>query len=145
HAALTKAGKRVHVAPMSTFAPGRTRAAQHYIVLAATYGDGDAPASARGFLDRLGALAVAPSAPVAVLGFGDRSFPRFCAYAEAVDAAARAKGWETVLPFDTIDRQSPQEFARWGRALGQALGIRLELDHQPVAPRTTALTLLSRR
>jgi sulfite reductase (NADPH) flavoprotein alpha-component len=144
HAALTKAGKCVHVAPMSAFAPGLTRAAQHYIVLAATYGDGDAPASARGFLDLLGRLRVAPSTPVAVLGFGDRSFPRICAYAEAVDTAARTKGWETILPFDTIDRQSPQEFARWGRALGQAFGIPLELDHRRVAPRTTALTLLSR-
>ncbi|MCO5081616.1 MAG: PepSY domain-containing protein [Rhizobiaceae bacterium] len=145
HAALARVGKRVHVAPMSAFAPDRTRGAQHYIVLAATYGDGDAPASAKGFLDRLGALRAAPTAAVAVLGFGDRSFPRFCAYAEEVNAAARAKGWDTILPFDTIDRQSPQEFARWGRALGQALGIELELNHQPVAPRTTALTLLSRR
>ncbi len=80
-----------------------------------------------------------------MLGFGDRTFPYFCAYAEAVDAAARAKGWETILPFDPVDRQSSQEFARWGRALGQAVGIELELNHQPVAPRTTALTLLSRR
>ncbi|MBX3531894.1 MAG: PepSY domain-containing protein [Rhizobiaceae bacterium] len=145
HAALTKAGKRVHVAPMSAFAPRRTRAAQHYIVLAATYGNGDAPASARGFLDRLHELRTAPSAPVAVLGFGDRSFPHFCSYAKAVDAAARAKGWTSLLEFDAVDRQSPQEFARWGRTLGQALGIPLELDHQPVAPRTTGLTLVSRR
>ncbi len=50
-----------------------------------------------------------------------------------------------LLPFDTVDRQSPQDFARWGRALGQALGIELELAHQPVLPQTAALTLVSRR
>lgn len=145
HAALTKAGKRVHVAPMSAFSPDRTQAALHYIVLAATYGDGDAPSSARGFLDRLSALPAPPSGALAVLGFGDRSFPRFCAYAEAVEAAATKEGWRMLLPPDTIDRQSPQEFARWGHALGAAFGVPLELDHQPVVPQTMSLTLVSRR
>jgi sulfite reductase (NADPH) flavoprotein alpha-component len=143
--ALAKAGKRVHVAPMSAFSPERTQAAQHYIVLAATYGDGDAPSCATGFLDRLAALPVIPPGTLAVLGFGDRSFPRFCGYAEAVEVAARTKGWQMLLPLDTIDRQSPQEFARWGHALGAALGVPLELDHLPVAPQTTSLTLVSRR
>lgn len=44
-----------------------------------------------------------------------------------------------------MDRQSPQDFARWGRDLGQALGLPLELVHQPVLPRTETLRLLSRR
>jgi sulfite reductase (NADPH) flavoprotein alpha-component len=145
HAALARAGKRVHIAPMSTFSPDRTQVAQHYILLAATYGDGDAPSSAGGFLDRLAALSVVPSGRLAVLGFGDRSFPRFCAYAEAVDVAVRTKGWPMLLPLDTIDRQSPQEFARWGHALGAALDVPLELDHQPVAPQTMSLTMVSRR
>ena len=130
---------------MSTFAPNRYARAERIIVLAATYGDGDAPASAKGFLDRLEALDHAPDSAVAVLGFGDRSFPAYCAFARAVAAAAEAKGWPELLPFDTIDRQSPQDFARWGRALGQALGIELELAHQPVLPATETLTLVSRR
>ena len=145
HAALTKAGQSVHVAPMSAFAPGRYPRAERVIVLAATYGDGAAPASARGFLDRLAALDAAPDASLAVLGFGDRSFPAYCAFAKAVAAAAEARGWPELLPLDTIDRQSPQDFARWGRALGQALGTPLELSHQPILPRTTTLTLVSRR
>ncbi|HHZ07237.1 MAG TPA: N-acetylglucosamine transferase [Rhizobiales bacterium] len=145
HGALTRAGQRVHIAPMSAFDPARTPAARRYLALAATYGDGDAPSSAKGFLDRLAALPAAPAAPLAVLGFGDRSFPAFCAYAAAVAAAAGAKRWPRLLPLDTVDRQSPQEFARWGRALGAALGIDLELDHRPVRPATTSLTLVSRR
>lgn len=145
HAALTRAGQRVHAAPMSAFDPARFAGARRYVVLAATYGDGGAPVSAKRFMDRLARLATAPAAPLAVLGFGDRSFPAFCAYAKWVVAAAEAKGWPLLLPFETVDRQSPQEFARWGRALGGALGIALELDHRPVRPETTALTLLSRR
>jgi sulfite reductase (NADPH) flavoprotein alpha-component len=145
HAALTDAGQSVHTAPMSDFAPDRYAAARRIIVLAATYGDGAAPASAKGFLDRLVALDRSPDAPVAVLGFGDRGFPAYCAYANEVADAARAKGWAELLPLDTVDRQSPQDFARWGRALGEALGIDLDLVHQPVHPATQTLTLLSRR
>ena len=62
-----------------------------------------------------------------------------------VAAAAQAKDWPELLPLDAIDRQSPQDFARWGRALGEALSISLELFHQPVSPRTETLTLVSRR
>jgi sulfite reductase (NADPH) flavoprotein alpha-component len=145
HAALTEAGHSVHAAPMSAFAPDRYARADRIIVLAATYGDGDAPASAKGFLDRLAALDRAPGMPLAVLGFGDRNFPAFCAFAKAVAAAAEAKGWPELIPLDTVDRQSPQDFARWGQALGEALGIDLELAHQPILPTTEMLTLTSRR
>ncbi|TCM76405.1 flavodoxin domain-containing protein, partial [Rhodovulum steppense] len=145
HAALAQAGQSVHVGPMSGFAPDRYARAERIILLAATYGDGAAPASARGFLDRLSALDGMPDIPLAVLGFGDRSFPAYCAFAKAVAAAAQAKGWPELMPLDTIDRQSPQDFARWGRMLGEALGIPLELSHQPVLPTTETLTLVSRR
>lgn len=145
HAALTAAGQGVHVGPMSGFAPERYARAERIIVLAATYGDGAAPASAKGLLDRMNASAPAPDIPMALLGFGDRSFPSYCAFAKAVAAAAQAKGWAELMPLDTIDRQSPQDFARWGRALGEVLGISLELSHQPVSPRTETLTLVSRR
>ncbi len=143
--ALRAQGQAVHVAPMAGFDPARHPQAERYIILAATYGDGDAPASARGFLDRLAGLATLPAVPLAVLGFGDRSFPTFCTYAAAVEQAARERGWTALLPFDTVDRQSPQDFARWGRDLGAALGIELDLAHQPVPPTTETLTLAARR
>ncbi|OYX40849.1 MAG: N-acetylglucosamine transferase [Rhodobacterales bacterium 32-67-9] len=143
--ALRDAGQAVHVAPMSAFDPARHSRAERFLILAATYGEGAAPDSAKEFLDRLARTTTAPVAPLAVLGFGDRSFPAFCAFAAEVDAAARAKGWATLLPLDTVDRQSPQDFARWGRALGQALGRTLELDHQPARPAADILTLISRR
>ena len=142
--ALRATGQSVHIAPMAGFDPARHKQVERFVILAATYGDGAAPASAKGFLDRLAALPQAPAAPVAVLGFGDRSFPAYCAYAEAVAHAAAAKGWSSILPMDTVDRQSPQDFARWGRALGAALGAAVELAHQPAAPEAEALTLISR-
>lgn len=145
HDALTGAGHTVHTDAMSRFSPARYTGARRIVVLAATYGDGTAPASAAGFLDRLAALPTPPAAPLAVLGFGDRNFPAFCGFARDVVDTAAAKGWAELLPMDSVDRQSPQDFARWARAFGAAIGTPLEIDHQPVAPHTERLTLLSRR
>jgi sulfite reductase (NADPH) flavoprotein alpha-component len=80
----------------------------------------------------------------AVLGFGDRQFPQFCQFAKDVDAALLALDWPPLLPFDTIDRQSEQEFARWGHALGKALGHDLALTYVPRRPPTHALQLVER-
>jgi len=145
HGALTRAGQTVHAAPMSAFDPARYRQARRILILAATYGDGDAPASAKGFLDLLQALPAAPSTPLVVLGFGDRGFAAYCAFAQTVAETAAAQGWRLLIPFDTVDRQSPQDFARWGRSLGAAIGIDLILAHQPAPPAALPLTLVSRR
>ena len=138
-------GHKVHTAPMSGFDPARYTQARQIIVLAATCGDGAAPASARGFIDKIAALEQPPRAKLAVLGFGDRQFPAYCAFARQVAAQAMEKGWVQLLELDTVDRQSPQDFARWGHALGAALGHALELAHVPVQPRTHRLKLISRR
>ena len=143
--ALRRAGQSVHIAPMTDFSPARYRRVQRFLILTSTYGEGDAPASAKGFLEKIQSLENPPGAPLAILGFGDRSFPAFCAYAASVEKTVQAMGWKTLLPYDTIDRQSVQDFTRWGRLLGQALGIELELVHQPIQPVTETLTLLERR
>ncbi|GGF01134.1 PepSY domain-containing protein [Stappia taiwanensis] len=145
HKGLMAAGHTVHTAALSRFAPERYTNARQVIILASTYGDGAAPSSAQGFADRLAALPAAPAMPLAVLGFGDRQFPDFCGYACEIARLAEEKGWPQLLPLDRVDRQSPQDFARWGRALGQALGHPLELAHQPALAPTHPLTLISRR
>ena len=93
----------------------------------------------------IAALPPHPVARLAVLGFGDRSFPSFCGFAEELEAAARAAGWQALLPLDRIDRQSAQGFARWSRALGDELGVALDVHHQSEPPRSTALTLIKRQ
>lgn len=143
--ALTGAGHKVHVAPMSRFDPARYGRAERVILLAATYGDGAAPTSAKGFVSKLASLTHAPRSPLIILGFGDRQFPAYCAYAQTLAGAAQEKGWELAMPVGEVDRQSPQDFARWGLALGQVLGHPLELHHQPQTPRSQDLHLISRR
>lgn len=141
HAALTAAGHRVHAAPMNALAPAYPKA-QRMLILAATYGDGAAPASASDFMARL-AKSTMPM-PVAVLGFGDRSFPKFCAFADQIEVALEARGWPILLALQRIDRQSAQAFAQWGTVLGAVLGVPLMLTHVATRPATTTLRLVKR-
>lgn len=143
--ALQGHGQGVHLAALSTFAPHAYKNAKRIVVMTATWGDGDAPASAKGGLERLAKTAPLAGVPLIVLGFGDRSFPAFCAFAETVETAAKGAGWAMPMALDRIDRQSPQAFARWSHAFGDLIGLPLDITHQPLPPHSTALRLVSRK
>jgi sulfite reductase (NADPH) flavoprotein alpha-component len=85
-----------------------------------------------------------PGQPFAVLGFGDRQFARFCQFAHQVEAAMLQAGGTPLLALETINRQSSQEFSRWGQKLGAAMGQELSLNHIPDRPRTHQLQLVER-
>ncbi len=140
--ALSQGGHRVHTSALENFCT--TAATRQVFVLAATYGEGQAPAHASHALAHM-AKCQASAVPVTVLGFGDRQFPAFCAFAVAVDRALRAQGWPELLPLECIHQQSGQQFARWGEVLAQALGEPLVLAHVPRVPPTVALSLTARR
>lgn len=142
HAELTARGQHVHTAPMNSVR--HYPRAQRLLVLTATYGDGGAPQSAQRFQSRLARLDAPPAPSFAVLGFGDRSFAQFCAFAETADAALAAKGSLPLLGLSTVDRQSSQDFAAWGVRLGEALGTALDLSHAPARPSTCGLRLIER-
>jgi len=143
HTALVKAGLLVHSTAMNQLASDY-RNARHLLVLTATYGDGDAPASANQFLARLSQAALKPNLDFAVLGFGDRQFPQFCQFARQTEAALLEQGLPALLALDCIDRQSAQEFARWGKSLGDRIGVELNLLHTPRQPETRQLQLIER-
>jgi sulfite reductase (NADPH) flavoprotein alpha-component len=140
--ALRRAGHRVRVGPLEDF--GVTAATRQVFVLAATHGDGQAPTHAGHALERIAGLD-AGTAAVTVLGFGDRQYPAFCAFAEALERTLRGRGWPALLPLECIHRQSSQQFARWGESLARALGEPVALEHVPRVPPTATLTLAARR
>ena len=141
HSALTETGHRVLTLAMDDLAQVPATA-DRLLILAATYGDGGAPSSAGAFFARLERFT--PRMPVAVLGFGDRTFPQFCRYAQDVAAELDALGFPRLLPMKRVDRQSAQEFAQWGHDLGAALGHDLVLEHVAARPKTATLALTER-
>lgn len=143
HGGLQQSGQRVHTAPMNHLAT-QYRKAQRIFILTSTYGDGDAPSSANRFLTRLEKFSAASKPDFAVLGFGDRQFPKFCQFAQDTQNALVQRGWHPLLELETIDRQSSQEFARWGVAVGQLFQRELTLNYTPKLPSTQHLALLSR-
>ncbi|MEQ1768898.1 MAG: PepSY domain-containing protein [Devosia sp.] len=142
HREFVAQGERVHTAPLSSVR--HYPQARRLLVLAATYGDGHAPASASDFLPRLSRLQGPPAPHYAVLGFGDRGFAQFCAFAGEVDRALAEAGATRLLTLATVDRQSSQDFAAWGRIIGERSGVPLELAYVPPLPRTTELVLVGR-
>ena len=143
HDALREAGQRVHTAPMNQLAT-QYRQAKHLFILTSTYADGEAPSSANRFLARLDKFSDSHRPSFAVLGFGDRQFPKFCQFARDTQDALLARGWKQALDLDTIDRQSAQDFARWGQAVGLLFGRELTLAYTHNRPQTEALQLVSR-
>ena len=139
HAKLVQAGAKVRLEEMNKAKPAYPKA-QTMLVLAATYGDGAPPQNANRFIERITKARNWPDSQ-AVLGFGDRSFPQFCAFANQV---GRALPGQALLPMGLIDRQSSQSFIAWGRALSQVIGLDFTLDHQPKRPKTAQLTLCER-
>ena len=143
HDALRASGQRVHTAAMNQLAP-RYSAADMLFLLTATYGDGEAPASANQFLTLLERVPANPAIGFAVLGFGDRQFAHFCQFARDVDTAMAQHGWRRVFEPTLIDRQSSQAFAAWGGEVGALIGAELKLEHAPVHPQTFKLALRER-
>ncbi|WP_428240689.1 PepSY-associated TM helix domain-containing protein [Gynuella sp.] len=143
HQAMVTAGAQVHSCTMNELAPEYPNLKQ-MLVLTSTYGEGGAPASGRLFRQRLGRFRSPDNFQFAVVGFGDRQFPRFCQFAWDTRDALLAHGAVEMLPLCTINQQSSQVFNGWGRELSHAIGRPLNLEHKPKCPKTLTMILSKR-
>ena len=143
HNTLRQRGQRVHTAPMNQLATNYPNAKKLFI-LTATYGDGDAPSSANQFMARLQKYSGPHKPDFAILGFGDSQFSKFCQFAKDTQSALLQHGWQPFLELATIDRQSAQEFARWGENLGPVFDGDVTLNYTPKLPPAHSLELISR-
>lgn len=139
HQKLTHAGKAVHMTAMNKAKLSYPNAKMIF-PFAATYGDGDAPQNASGFL-KTAANATNWPKQHAVLAFGDRSFPSFCAFGQATEHAMQS---EAITPMGIIDRQSSQQFTAWGREISMQMGVGFTLEYTPPRQKTARLMLLAK-
>ncbi|MGB5446033.1 MAG: PepSY domain-containing protein [Psychromonas sp.] len=143
HDQLTAIGYRVRTTEMNQLERNYPKVEQLFI-LTSTFGDGKAPTSAKSFLKKLEQFSGSPQLSFAVLGFGDRQFPLFGQYAKDVNSALAAKGFISQVPLTLVDRQSAQEFTRWGRGVGKWLSHELAISYTPKQPTRFQLELLDR-
>jgi|AntDeeMetagen134_2_1112570.scaffolds.fasta_scaffold00660_4 sulfite reductase (NADPH) flavoprotein alpha-component len=144
HEQLSRSGRYVHSADMNELAEDYPKASLLF-VLTSTYGHGDAPASANEFMEKLQQFQRTEELTFAVLGFGDRQFPRlFCQFAKDVDEALASHGLERLEDATFIDRKSADQFSQWGHRIAEVAGLDLRLSHNPKPPSLFELELVDR-
>lgn len=120
--AFRSTGQAVGLADLNSL-KAKSDVVQTALILTSTYGNGVGPQNGAGAVRDIPQI-IQPLR-YAVLGFGDRQFPDYCAYADAVDAALRQGPHERLMPLQKINQQSRQVFSDWVSQLGPVLGLNL--------------------
>ena len=124
---LKREGHAAHLVSMNRF---RIRDnTQMLVILTATYGDGEAPANASRFISQFNQQSPKNDIDYAVLGFGSRSYPKFCQFAEAVNALLEQHPKYTpLMPLFKINNQEERSFQQWETLLLNAIQAKSPAD-----------------
>jgi len=129
---LQAAGVPVKVRPLADVREQDLRDSQNALFVVSTFGDGEAPDSARGFerkvLGRdlsLSGLSLS-GLSYAVLGLGDRQYEHFCGFARRLHHWLAAHGGNTLFAPVEVDSGDTYALRHWQQQLGQLTG------HAPV-------------
>lgn len=142
--ALGAHGNVVHCAKMNDVSDLHL-ADKHVFILTSTYGDGQPPASADIFLNRMKNLQVQNARSISVLGFGDEAFAHYCQFAKDVDQHLARLGVRSLTPLGLVNKRSLTDFGKWADQVGKALGQELVFEHKQHVPMTTAWRVISRK
>lgn len=104
------------------------------VIISSSFGDGDPPSTAEGFVERLVAQKGPPAAPYAIFGLGDVAYPHFCGFTKTLDQHLLELGY---VPFiNRVDADTDYEafFEIWRKTLlatlhgNEAAGRSLDLQ-----------------
>lgn len=141
---LQAAGIGARVRPLASLGEQDLRSAQRALFVVSTFGDGEAPDSARGFERKLlGRELALDGLEYAVLGLGDRQYPQFCGFARRLHTWLSNQGASNLFTPVEVDSGDSYALRHWQQQLGQLTG------HAPVdlwqAPAFANWTLSQRR
>lgn len=112
HEHILKNGEIAYITELNNFSAFPK--AEHFIILAATYGLGNPPANARKFQALLEKHQQANPVHFSVLAFGSHAYPDFCRFGFDVHNLLSAKDWATpLLEIHTVNDKSPEQFMQW--------------------------------
>jgi len=116
-------GLAAEVLPLARLDASRLARAPRALFVVSTFGDGDAPDSARGFERALLAQRLDLShLHYAVLALGDRQYPHYCAFAHRLDEWLGSGGARSLFERVEVDNGDALALDRWLRALGELTG-----------------------
>ena len=92
--------------------------AQVFIFMTSTYGEGDAPSNADQFAYKFKKYKQLKTIEYTVLGFGSKSYPKFCSFAEDINSLlSQEDNYSELYPFFKINNQDANEYSSWEKKL----------------------------
>lgn len=126
---LQAAGMRVQVTPMARLDGGMLQQARRALFVVSTFGDGEAPDSARAFERKVLMQAQAlPELGYAMLALGDRQYARFCGFARRVEQWLGEQGAAALFPCIDVDGDDAGALQRWQAQLSSLTGVEVAED-----------------
>ncbi|MGH8382747.1 PepSY domain-containing protein [Pseudomonas sp.] len=141
---LQAAGLPVQVRPLAELTENDLNQAERALFVVSTFGDGEAPDSARGFERKvLGQPWALGNLNYALLALGDRQYPHFCGFARRLQAWLGERGATSAFTPVEVDSADPAALQHWQQQLAQLTGSKPPVAWQ--APAFTNWTLAQRQ
>lgn len=120
---LQAAGIAVQVQPLARVDAQALRQASRALFVVSTFGDGEAPDSARGFeRSLLGRELVLADLSYAVLALGDRQYQQFCGFARRLHGWLQQQGANSLFSPVEVDNGDVVALAHWQQQLSGLTG-----------------------
>ncbi|MEE4140897.1 sulfite reductase flavoprotein subunit alpha [Pseudomonas viridiflava] len=120
---LQAAGLPVRVQRLGDVTEQELIESRNALFVVSTFGDGEAPDSARGFERKLlGRPLSLETLNYAVLALGDRQYPNFCGFAHRLHDWLAERGGSTLFAPVEVDSADPVALQQWQQHLGQLTG-----------------------
>lgn len=120
---LQAAGLPVQVRPLAELTEKDLHQAERALFVVSTFGDGEAPDSARGFERKvLGQPWALDKLNYALLALGDRQYPHFCGFARRLQAWLGERGATSAFAAVEVDSADPAALQHWQQQLAQLTG-----------------------
>lgn len=120
---LQAAGLPVRVQRLAELTEQDLQQSRNAVFVISTFGDGEAPDSARGFERKLlGQPLSLEHLNYAVLALGDRQYQHFCAFAQRLHGWLVERGGQSLFAPVEVDNADPAALQNWQQQLGRATG-----------------------